>query len=783
MNAGRSIIIAICLLVLAVGSADSRSLPEDNRTTALKSAAPAYCNADHRVGRLILTVSNNGTIGTGFAQGGKLDCFTGEELVSAEFPAGSGQSYLFAGALWVGAVVNGDTLVSVGADGWQVPRELVPDEVPFGLMEKLSTLDPMTADEATSELDYIATFSDTLVPGINDQHLDVIDGRPHMPLNLSVTRKSYSWSQSGLRDMVFMEYFFKNIGNQQLTELYIGHYVDGDVGPEGDFGAAQDDITGYLRTSTHSIPCVGEIEDAVNTAWIADNDGDPEGSSFTSGSAPHVTGMRVLSAGPAQQISYNWWISNGTPHLDFGPRHKDNPRDFGTGGRGTPEGDRNKYYVMRNGEIDYDQVFTGTVTQSDTLWEYPPQDGAIIWSRALDTRYLLSAGPYNLPPGDTLRWMVVYMAGEDFHRFPTNFETNLQVTYNPQAYYNSIDFSDLGDKARLAANFYDTPGIDTDSDGYAGEHVFCEGDTIWTKGDGIPDWRATVPPQPPTVWAEKSGNNLSLRFNGKVPETEKDRILNVNQFEGYVVYLKEAGASDQPQRIGGYDRENYVKFYYSALSGWSPDYKLYTLEDLRCEYGANCNDTDFYPLVYTPSKPYTMPGPPDSLFYFERYGFNQPLGGGSGVYKRYPAQPYPSTLDPASADPAELTDDGYFKYFEYGYTVDGLQPEKNYLVGVTTVEYGAPGRLTPDAESSLNLIQPTEGACCIGMRGDINGDGDDSNSLDLAFLVDFLFAGGVAPSCLAEANINGSSDGLNSLDLAMLVDFLWNGGAAPAACP
>ncbi len=77
---------------------------------------------------------------------------------------------------------------------------------------------------------------------------------------------------------------------------------------------------------------------------------------------------------------------------------------------------------------------------------------------------------------------------------------------------------------------------------------------------------------------------------------------------------------------------------------------------------------------------------------------------------------------------------------------------------------------------------PSSG-CCIGMRGDFDGDGTDGDPIDLAFLVDYLFAGGVAPACPEEADL--SEDGISGepLDLAYIVDALFNGGIAPPACP
>ena len=45
--------------------------------------------------------------------------------------------------------------------------------------------------------------------------------------------------------------------------------------------------------------------------------------------------------------------------------------------------------------------------------------------------------------------------------------------------------------------------------------------------------------------------------------------------------------------------------------------------------------------------------------------------------------------------------------------------------------------------------------CCVGFRGDVNGDGADIDIVDLTFLVDYLF--GIPPvlNCLPEADLNG----------------------------
>ena len=82
-------------------------------------------------------------------------------------------------------------------------------------------------------------------------------------------------------------------------------------------------------------------------------------------------------------------------------------------------------------------------------------------------------------------------------------------------------------------------------------------------------------------------------------------------------------------------------------------------------------------------------------------------------------------------------------------------------------------------------------SCCVGIRGNVDGDvGDNIDISDLVYLVDYMFTGGPAPTCWEEANVDGSGDGppdgsedIDISDLVYLVDYMFNGGPAPVACP
>ncbi len=756
---GKKLLIASSVLIvfsfaLTVSSFGRAKLSTDDfkgYNGSLTAALPQACMADHRVGKIVLAISTNGIYGAGFSpyiHTVRVDCFTGEEVLSCEYPKAARVKYLFAGAFWIGAVVGRDTLVSVGADGWQSDVEMYADEFAVsslsglhgnGPLIKRSIIDP-TAPEyegAISEEDIISVYLDTFTQGLTHR----FDGTPHKPLFIQVTEKSYAWSYAYAEDFVLFDYRIKNIGEKSLKNVYMGIYVDGDVGAMGSEAEegerAQDDICGFTETMLRTY---GDCQylDTVNIAWIADNDGDFE-EPFSA--APHVTATRIVRT-PATNldVSFNWWISNDDAKYDFGPREKpftgrwkEDWRDFGTSGMGTPEGDFNKYYVLRNKEFDYDQVYTYRIQQNDTLWMYPhDRSRALELSCALDTRYLLSFGPFDINPGQVLPISFAYVAGENFHSDPANIRN---CPLDPDAFYAGLNFADLGTNAMWASWIYDNPGVDTDGDGDSGEFRICveetsfvdsiplldtltldtigwkyvydttRADTIWYLGDGVPDFRGASPPPPPDFRIVPSVGSLHMRFNGARSETTKDVFSGLVDFEGYRIYLGRDQRATSYSVVTSYDLEDYNKYVFDPSKA---EYVLrdipFTLDQLRALYGIPFGYPQFDPLRYTRSSPFVHPLFSDSVFYFEPQDYNQSeLGSVDGIHKVYPDQPYPSSLSPDSARPEELTDDGYLKYFEYEYVIDNLLPTVPYWVNVTSFDFGSPVSGLASLETSVTL--------------------------------------------------------------------------------
>ena len=715
---------------MAIDQDDSKSF---NSTMA--SAIPAEQVADHGIGKLVLTVSNIGTFGDGFLTG--IDPFTGRGVKSCEYPKGSGVRYMFSGAFWIGAVVGRDTLVSVGADGWSYTREMHPDEAPNGYLLHRSLIDPsdvQTFEGAISECDIIATYTDTLTAGIGN---DDIDNRPHRPLRIKVVQSSYAWSYSYAEDFVLFDYKITNTNLSALNNVFMGLYVDADVGLVATCDATdcfKDDVCGFVHavpetlSTPHGEDCT--YLDTVNIAWIADNDGDPtnEGS-FNEESCPHITAVRIVrTPSDKLEVSFNWWISNMDPSMDFGPREKADRgqwqepfRDFG-GNLGTPMGDRNKYYIMRNREFDYDQIYTASIRPDDSLWLYPNPSQAIDFANGFDTRYLLSFGPFDIDPGETLPLSFAYVAGENFHTVGDNAEN---IATSPEEYYANLNFKDLTDNARWASWIYDNPGVDTDGDGDSGKSIICVDSTetdsgfvfdtafYYVTGDGIPDFEGAKPPPAPDFNVLTEVGRLTIRFNGQRSETTSDEFLaratnNLVRFdfEGYRVYLGRDERAASYSLMASYDREDYNKYVFTIDEAnpngiWMLFDTPYTLDSLKDLYEDTLAGEEFVPLDYPRTSPFAYM---DSVFYFTSQDFNAWRPGiDTDIRKRFPDQPYPSSLDPLLANPDELTEEGNLKYFEYEIVADNLLPSVAYWVNVTAFDFGSPKSGLASLESSKTV--------------------------------------------------------------------------------
>ncbi|MBU8934453.1 MAG: hypothetical protein KOO62_10655 [candidate division Zixibacteria bacterium] len=695
-------------------------------STLVSASAPSVAFAVHNRGNIELAIANNGTFGT---EGrGVADPFTGFEIQSCEYPKNTDLVYLWVASMWIGAIVGRDTLVSIGMDDYYETRELWPDVGGFEpfTYSSIDINSPFYDPDAYSEQDITCEYSDTYADPAFVQS-DPVDGRSHIPLGVRIYQRSMSWSFSYADDFILFDYRVQNIGTKNLEDVYLGIYVDGDVWHLINRGAPgwTDDIVGFYPT--HPSPkCEGSL-DTINVAFHADNDGDPEDGMWNAKSTRSAVGVRVVRT-PSKELEYsfNWWITGYTnPQYDFGPRQSETDeepyRNFGLM-FGTPQGDRNKYYVMRREEFDYDLMYTA-VDHSRIGW-FPKPEYADDFADGYDCRYLLSFGPFNISPGQSLPVSFAWVGGEDFHQRPDDFE-RLWSPSQPHIYYNALNFDKLAANSLWASWVYDNPGIDTDGDGYFGEKRICARDSAiynidtitvdpiqldtlweitaadlqWTKGDGVPDFRGAGPPPAPRMRVIPGQSQLTIRWNGYYSETTPDFFLGEVDFEGYRVYISRDDRPGSFSVLTSYDRENYNRYRLRESTSGQLEWVLedipFTIDSLRILF----QDPEFDPLAYSRTNPYTHSG---NFYYFEAQDFNQSYLDLIGTIRKvYPYASEPHS-NPEMWSESELVDDygePLPKYYEYEYVIGNLLPTVPYYCAVTSFDFGSPAVELPALES------------------------------------------------------------------------------------
>ncbi len=527
----KRIIYATILLILGLllaGTIFAEDGP-DNQTAPRRRPAvstPAIDEKTHDVGQLFLTISNWGFFGSQRGEDDPRLCIiyeTGDKAgqcrPSAEYPGGSGLEYLFQGALWIGAVVGGDTVVSVGEDGWfHDVNELMPG---YNLAEDTIMVNSIYEDTlAISEQDFTALMTDTV------KNPDIVPIE-HRPIGVEVTQRSVSWSYNYARNFVIIDYWFRNIRAERDTirDAYVGIYIDGDVGHVNTPAYAQDDVTGFIESYWDPIK---NDSITVNTAWLADNDGDPtDDGRFDEFSPTGALGIALLKVGenPLDELSYsfNWWVSNTNEEIDWGPMRRYPPMTWD----GTPETDIMKYQVMSNGEFDYDQTDILNYTEDDD-WVPPPEDLAENMACGYDTRFLFSFGPFDIPPDDTIRLAIAVMVAEDFHQDP-----NVVGDCQPEKY----NYTGVAKTTEWVRDVYGAP-----------------------NGLGEPNYQGPVPPPKPYFEVETYDNVIDIYWKFQDAMETQDPITMLYDFAGFRIYTAEANLESYYTPIVEFDKVLFIDY-------------------------------------------------------------------------------------------------------------------------------------------------------------------------------------------------------------------------------
>jgi len=380
----------------------------------------------HDAGDLYLPISA-GLISDGFNYSAS-DPETNNPTRPVTFPTGSRRGYVFGSALWVGGIVDGDTLVSVAMDGWLNIRQFFTED-PRGGTRRIG-------DYADDE--FVSTAVDSFAP-VN-----------YPPLGVALTAHSSSWADTLYDNFVLITYTVRNLRDRPLAGVWAGLYMDNDIYHQVNQTIGyNDDCSGVLDTLLFD-------DDPASRTLIGysyDNDGDPGESAWDSTSVVDAISVRLVEASvPIATRNFNWWINNYVDYSDFGPHHLGTPEDplrfFADSNLGYPVTEGDKYYLLAHPEIDYDQIETA-VHDSSEGWLPPSTESALDLANGYDTRFVYSFGPFDLAAGDSVSFTLAIVAADRLHREPNDFATWFDPL-QPDVFRDRLDIGSLMRQHRRA---------------------------------------------------------------------------------------------------------------------------------------------------------------------------------------------------------------------------------------------------------------------------------------------------------------------------------------------
>lgn len=358
------------------------------------------------VGEVQINITNWGLIGSTYSL-----TRPWSDAPSCQWPAGSGNEYLWGAGLWVGGVVLGERLVSSGIDGEVYPLDQIeytiyeavdgvirrpqgnieaggkrrpypnPDDDEDGLVDE-ETLNGFDDDaDGRIDEDFGQIGNQMMVlTAFDNTRLAQERNADHTPMNLEIVQTTFQWENDLVDDFVGFDYRITNVGVTEVSRVYIGLYADCDIGPRGLSGASDDDLAGSWPTQ-HGSPGLVRASDGqfvpIQVGYMYDaSETDPIPGYFgvvflghnidAAGiTAPRRVGMRTF-----QSFAGNSSFEQG----------------------GDPSNDDERYQLLSAVQTDWD---------SDTA----PNKKA-------DIRFLVSAGPFSiLPPDESLSFQVGMVVG------------------------------------------------------------------------------------------------------------------------------------------------------------------------------------------------------------------------------------------------------------------------------------------------------------------------------------------------------------------------------------
>jgi hypothetical protein len=418
---------------------------------------------------------------------------------SMEYPINTGIEHLFEAGVWIGAVVDGQTLVSTsakdspggystGGSGFEFTSEV------GNTIARRSTLtnSDFFSFEAISHQDMVIDFTDAnvIIPGTSitiNEHLS--------PLSADVHLETYAWNYSFADYFVILNFEVTNNSSSTWDSVLVGIWSDlvvRNVNVTTDFGSAFFSKGGY------------GFFDSLTANYAFDVDGDP-GFTDSYGSIQFLgiewrdqfihpnNSDNVISAGyPAPEVNSNFWIFNSTA---------------------TPP-----YNAPANDVERYEKMGTSLNYLDPELVEFlqePNTTGGLT--------NLISAGPVQeVLPGESFRFVFAAVAAK---QLPTGGSTGPEKD-TPEARAQLAEHLGWAKRTYLGEDLNENglldPGEDLDEDEQLDRYILPE------------------PPATPKTLVIAGDKTIDIYWDNKA-ESSVDPISKEEDFEGYRLYRTQPG--------------------------------------------------------------------------------------------------------------------------------------------------------------------------------------------------------------------------------------------------
>lgn len=389
-----SLAAVVVLATLAVSPAAAQSV----RTNLLTD-----------VGLMGLTLTNLGYFGTAFSNRNQPSC---------EYPLNSHVEHVYRGGLWVGArTADGAVHVSTGAQDANGLQE--GDDI-REFTNFYDSANPANPKNSVAEWSNSQNSENFDIRALATQHFemymhDYMDSPSgnHTPLGVEARLRALAWGSPYADDFVILDYQLVNISGAELTDVYLGLWIDTSVGntdfktPYDPQAAVRWDFWDDLNGAWGPVGLVDEpfTVGPDPDLWMGyehDADGDE-------GLATSWIGYRLLGTNrePTPEaglrpVSFNMWRFRGVPERDDEYEAVDAPGTMLPG----------KYQIMANGHFD-----AGETQEAD-------------FSAQSNWVSMMSTGPFrSWAPDDTLTITFAIVAAPDSLGLLSNSKV-AQVAYD-----------------------------------------------------------------------------------------------------------------------------------------------------------------------------------------------------------------------------------------------------------------------------------------------------------------------------------------------------------------